>query len=265
MKNNFKKTFLSLSIAVAILLSGSLTFASSFRRTTYYSPYKNTSRYTTTYNYSNTYKKNNVYNYGFTYYPKYYIRYYEYNNEKPKDTLVEKPNNPKDNKVDNNTEKPVENEKPVETEKPTENEKPIEKPTEDTKPNITDKTQAIELEVVRLVNEERKKAGLAPFTHSQELSRVARFKSQDMADKNYFSHNSPTYGDPFTMMKSFGINYRTAGENIAKGYQSAQSVVNGWMNSPGHRANILNPNFGTIGVGYVVKNGTTYWTQMFTN
>ncbi len=67
------------------------------------------------------------------------------------------------------------------------------------------------------------------------------------------------------MMKSFGIKYRTAGENIAKNYFSAQSVMNGWMNSSGHKANILNPSFGKIGVGYVNINGTTYWTQMFTD
>lgn len=256
MKNNFKKTLLTLSIAVTILFSASSTFASSFRRVTYYSPYKNTSRYTVKYstNYSSPtdYKNNNANNYVYTYYPKYYTNYYN-KYEKPKDTKVETPNNSNNNTEDNINEKPVETEKPIEKEKPVK------------KPNITNETQAIELEVVKLVNEERKKAGLAPFTHSQELSKVARVKSQDMADKNYFSHNSPTYGDPFTMMKNFGINYRTAGENIAKGYQSPQSVVNGWMNSPGHRANILNPNFGTIGVGYVIKNGTTYWTQMFTN
>ena len=67
-------------------------------------------------------------------------------------------------------------------------------------------------------------------------------------------------------MKSFGIQYKTAGENIAKGYQSAESVVRGWMNSSGHRANILNPSFKTIGVGaYTDSKGTIYWTQMFTN
>ena len=86
-------------------------------------------------------------------------------------------------------------------------------------------------------------------------------KSQDMHDKNYFSHTSPTYGSPFDMMKSFGISYRTAGENIAKGYRTPQAVVDGWMNSEGHRANILNASFKQIGVGYYA-NGY-YWTQMF--
>lgn len=118
-----------------------------------------------------------------------------------------------------------------------------------------------EKEVVRLVNAERGKNGLSPLTYDWELSRVARYKSQDMRDNNYFSHTSPTYGSPFQMMKSFGISYRTAGENIARGYKTPESVVNGWMNSSGHRANILNSSFTRIGVGYV-KDGH-YWTQMF--
>ena len=90
---------------------------------------------------------------------------------------------------------------------------------------------------------------------------MARYKSQDMKDNKYFSHTSPVYGSPFDMMKNFGINYRTAAENIAKGQATPQAVVNAWMNSSGHRANILNPSFTKIGVGYV-KSGN-YWTQMF--
>ena len=117
-----------------------------------------------------------------------------------------------------------------------------------------------EAEVVRLVNIERKKAGLSELKHNWELSRVARYKSEDMRDKGYFSHTSPTYGSPFQMMKSFGISYRTAGENIAKGQTTPAAVVKGWMNSPGHRANILNSSFTEIGVGYASGN---YWTQMF--
>ena len=117
-----------------------------------------------------------------------------------------------------------------------------------------------EAEVVRLVNIERKKAGLSELKHNWELSRVARYKSEDMRDKGYFSHTSPTYGSPFQMMKSFGISYRTAGENIAKGQTTPAAVVKGWMNSSGHRANILNSSFTEIGVGYASGN---YWTQMF--
>lgn len=127
---------------------------------------------------------------------------------------------------------------------------------------LTDKSVLnYESEVVRLVNEIRVQNGLKPLTENWELSRVARYKSQDMHDKNYFSHTSPTYGSPFTMMKSFGISYRTAGENIAMRYSTPKAVVNGWMNSPGHRANILNASFTKIGVGYVSSGN--YWTQMF--
>ncbi len=118
-----------------------------------------------------------------------------------------------------------------------------------------------EQEVVNITNEERQKHGLAPLQVDGELSKVAREKSQDMAANGYFSHNSPTYGSPFNMMKSFGITYRTAGENIAKGQQSPEEVVNAWMNSEGHRANILNPNFTHIGVGFVEQGN--YWTQQF--
>ena len=90
---------------------------------------------------------------------------------------------------------------------------------------------------------------------------MARYKSQDMADNRYFSHTSPTYGSPFQMIKAFGLSYRTAGENIAMGYSTPQAVVDGWMNSSGHRANILNASYTQIGVGYVVQGH--YWTQMF--
>ncbi|ASB89853.1 CAP domain-containing protein [Bacillus sonorensis] len=120
---------------------------------------------------------------------------------------------------------------------------------------------AYEKEVVDLTNAERKKQGLKPLTLDEKLSSVARKKSQDMKDKNYFDHNSPTYGSPFDMMKKFGITYRTAGENIAKGQRTPKEVVQAWMNSEGHRKNIMNPNFTHIGVGYV-KDGNI-WTQQF--
>lgn len=118
-----------------------------------------------------------------------------------------------------------------------------------------------ESEVIRLVNEIRVKNGLNALKEDWELSRVARYKSQDMKDNKYFSHTSPVYGTPFEMMKNFGITYRSAAENIAKGQSTPQAVVNAWMNSSGHRANILNSTYNKIGVGYV-KSGN-YWTQMF--
>lgn len=121
--------------------------------------------------------------------------------------------------------------------------------------------QAYEKEVIRLVNVERAKAGLKALTEDWELSRVARFKSQDMRDNNYFSHTSPVYGSPFDMIKNFGITYRSAGENIARGQKTPQAVVKAWMNSSGHRKNILNASYTKIGVGYVADGN--YWTQMF--
>ena len=128
-------------------------------------------------------------------------------------------------------------------------------PTQDT--SVT----SYEQEVIRLVNEIRKENGLKALTYDWELGRVARYKSQDMKDNKYFAHNSPVYGTPFQMIKNFGISYRSAGEYIAKGYATPQAVVNGWMNSSGHRTNILNASYTHIGVGYVA--GGNYWTQMF--
>ncbi|MGE7909592.1 CAP domain-containing protein [Lysinibacillus xylanilyticus] len=120
---------------------------------------------------------------------------------------------------------------------------------------------AFEQEVVKLTNAERTKAGLAPFKTDDKLMAAAREKSQDMQSKNYFSHTSPTFGSPFDRMKALGITYKSAGENIAQGQRTPQEVVKAWMDSPGHRANILNEKFTHIGVGYV-KSGN-YWTQQF--
>ena len=144
---------------------------------------------------------------------------------------------------------------------------PVAKPVEPTVPTESvSGISSIEMEVVRLVNIERQREGLSPLVASSALSNVARKKSEDMAVNNYFSHTSPTYGSPSNMMRTFGINSSYSGENIAKGQLSAASVVSGWMNSSGHRANIMNPSFKTIGVGhYKSSNGTNLWTQMFTN
>jgi len=130
-------------------------------------------------------------------------------------------------------------------------------------PNI-DNVKNVEVGVLKIVNEQRHSAGLNPLEMDWELSRVARLKSQDMADKNYFSHQSPTYGSPFEMMKKFGISYKLAGENIASGQRTPQDVMTSWMASPGHRANILKPEYTHIGVGYY--RGGSYghmWTQQF--
>lgn len=116
-------------------------------------------------------------------------------------------------------------------------------------------------QVVDLTNEYRRRSGLADLQIDARLSSVAQTKSQDMQRNGYFSHTSPTYGSPFDMMRDFGVSYRAAGENIAQGQRTPQEVVNAWMNSEGHRRNILNGNFTHIGVGY--ESTGNHWTQMF--
>ncbi|MBA2875620.1 CAP domain-containing protein [Thermaerobacillus caldiproteolyticus] len=116
-------------------------------------------------------------------------------------------------------------------------------------------------QVIELTNKERARAGLPALKADTQLSAVAQKKSQDMQQNHYFSHTSPTYGSPFDMMRDFGVTYKTAGENIAQGQRTPQEVVTAWMNSPGHRANILNKQFTHIGVGF--EQAGNHWTQMF--
>lgn len=129
----------------------------------------------------------------------------------------------------------------------------------------TDSTlAAMESRVITLVNAQRAQNGLGALTVNTKLTNMARVKSQDMIDNNYFSHESPTYGSPFEMMQAFGITYRAAGENIAYGQQDADAVMDAWMNSAGHRANILSADYTQIGVGAARgANGRIYWTQEF--
>ncbi|WCK52388.1 CAP domain-containing protein [Aneurinibacillus sp. Ricciae_BoGa-3] len=112
-----------------------------------------------------------------------------------------------------------------------------------------------EQQMLNLVNQERQKNGLAPLKANMQLVKMARVKAKDMIDNNYFSHQSPTYGSPFDMMKTFGISYQTAGENIA-GNQTVSAAHTALMNSAGHRANILNGSFTQVGIGIV--NGGPY-------
>ena len=120
-----------------------------------------------------------------------------------------------------------------------------------------------ELEVFNLINKQRANNGLATLKVDNEVQRVAKIKAQDMVNNSYFSHNSPTYGTPFEMLKSFKVSYKTAGENIA-GNSSNTGAVNAWMNSSGHKANILNSSFNYTGIGVVSssKYGKIY-VQMF--
>ncbi len=138
------------------------------------------------------------------------------------------------------------------------------------KTNKTDKTQKSDdlsfiKKVIELCNAERKKFKLRPLVEDSKLSIVAKMKSQDMINKDYFGHISPTYGDPFKMLRDNKVSFLYAGENLAEGQKTPERVVKEWMESPGHKANILNGNYTKIGVGYVKsKKGTTYWTQLFT-
>jgi uncharacterized YkwD family protein len=144
------------------------------------------------------------------------------------------------------------NEASQETEQPT-----LEPKTEWNYPGIS----SFEREVVKYTNIERVKHGLTELKIDSKLSEVAWYKSKDMQVNGYFSHNSPTYGSPFEMMISFGVNYTAAGENIAYGFNNAEQLVTGWMNSEGHRRNILNGTYTHIGVGFVQEGN--YSTQMF--
>lgn len=130
----------------------------------------------------------------------------------------------------------------------------IPKPTPNTAPQSTFAAQ-----VVSLVNQERAKAGLTALTSNSPLTAMALDKAKDMYNRNYFDHTSPTYGSPFDMMKTYGIQFSYAGENIAKGQRTPQEVMTAWMNSAGHRQNILNSHYTKIGVAYY--NGE--WVQEF--
>lgn len=129
---------------------------------------------------------------------------------------------------------------------------------------IPDSMSSYENQVVTLTNQQRAKYGLPALKRGSTTSYVAQLKARDMAAKGYFSHQSPTYGSPFTMMQTFGLRFSSAGENIAYGQQTPQAVVNAWMNSAGHRANILSRTYTYIGVGAAKnKSGVIYWSQEF--
>lgn len=139
--------------------------------------------------------------------------------------------------------------------------KPTAKPT--TAP-VSNSMTAMEDEVLRLTNEERAKVGAPPLKRASDLDALARAHSQDMISRHFFDHNNPDGKSPFDRMRAAGITYRAAAENIAYGQSSAASVMNAWMNSSGHRKNILNATYTEIGIG-AIKNsgGTIYWTQEF--
>ncbi len=123
-----------------------------------------------------------------------------------------------------------------------------------------------ESQVIALINQERADEGVPPLSSQSQLTSAARIHSADMACNGFFSHTSPTTGSPYNRITAQGYSYSAAGENIAAGYSSAASVVDTWMNSADHRANILSPNYVHIGVGYAYWGDSTYgayWTAVF--
>ena len=160
---------------------------------------------------------------------------------------------PQNNTCENgNCEKPSESETPAEPVKPAEPETPAQS------------SASYEQQVLALVNEQRANYGLSPLSYSNELEAVAYAHSRDMAQNNYFNHTNLSGQSPFDRIKAAGISYRSAAENIAAGQKTPQEVVNAWMNSAGHRANILNSSVTKMGVG-IYSGGSygIYWTQLF--
>ncbi|PRO67052.1 S-layer homology domain-containing protein [Alkalicoccus urumqiensis] len=117
--------------------------------------------------------------------------------------------------------------------------------------------------VIEGTNAEREAAGLEPLGRDRAVEATAMKKAEDFHVNNYFAHESPEYGSPFDMLQADGIEYQSAGENIARGYQDPQTAVDAWMNSTGHRENILKSDYTHIGVGYYEENGERYYVQMF--
>ncbi|MFJ3204236.1 sigma-70 family RNA polymerase sigma factor [Streptomyces sp. NPDC086989] len=118
-------------------------------------------------------------------------------------------------------------------------------------------------QVIALVNSERAKAGCGPLKEDPQLRAAAQGHSDDMAARDFFSHTNPDGADPGKRTTAAGYRWSTYGENIARGQQTADSVMDSWMNSPGHRANILNCSFKDIGVGIHSGPGGPWWTQNF--
>jgi len=137
-------------------------------------------------------------------------------------------------------------------------------PTPAATPPASNNSSLMQQEMLGYINAERVKVNAPALILDQKLSDGAYLKSQDMALNGYFDHNSPSYGSPFDMMKSLGITYRTAGENIAK-HTSVKGAHDAFMNSPGHKANILNTNFKKVGLGFYSYNHYLYVTQWFKN
>lgn len=192
----------------------------------------------------------------------------------PGDCMPELSKDDKEEQTPDTSGKPGASEKPDISEKPGTSEKPEgSQPdgtksggngiidSEQSKDDVTETSYA--KQVLKLVNAERKKAGLNELVWDETVTTAAMTRSKEI--EKSFSHTRPDGRGFGTAITDLGITYRGAGENIAWGQKTPEAVMNAWMNSEGHRANILNPNFKKIGVGYRTNSqGTTYWTQLFT-
>ncbi|KOX05981.1 CAP domain-containing protein [Streptomyces sp. NRRL B-3648] len=139
---------------------------------------------------------------------------------------------------------------------------PTKAPAPASTPVTVSREAAVAAEVLKLVNEERAKAGRSPLAANSSLTRLAESFSDDMAARGFFDHTDPDGRTPWDRAASAGIT-ELGGENIARGQADAAAVMQSWMNSPGHRANILNPDFKTLGVGVHFGPGGPWWTQDF--
>lgn len=173
----------------------------------------------------------------------------------------EEPETPSEPEIPSEPELPSEPVAPSEPDMPDAPEMPSEPGTPDA-PETPDEDTSYAAQVVRLVNEERAKEGLAPLTIDEGLTAAGNVRAQEIVTN--FSHTRPDGTSFATAIQEQGVSYRRSGENIAWGQRSPEEVVNAWMNSSGHRANIMNANFTRIGVGhYQNGSGTNYWVQLF--
>lgn len=186
--------------------------------------------------------------------------------EMPEETPEEQPDETLDNTPDETPDEQPD-ETPDNTPQLPEGSRPEETPDNGTEQNPEDNNNGTSQgdfasQVVALVNAERAKQGLSALTIDTKVQQAALVRAKESAQS--FSHTRPNGSSFSTALTEAGVSYRTAGENIAYGQSTPQQVMNAWMNSSGHRANILNANYTTIGMGYTVINGTAYWAQLFT-
>lgn len=158
---------------------------------------------------------------------------------------------------------PTEPTQPEEPSQPTEPVQPSEpvQPEQPTQP--VDDLQAMREEMLAEINAQRAQAGLSPLTLNDTAGDAAQVRAEELV--TLFSHTRPNGESCFTALKEAGVSYRAAGENIAFGYPTVASVMEGWMNSEGHRANILNANFTQVGIGFVKSESGygSHWVQLF--